>query len=466
MRRYHNSRFRDVETVLTGVQDPRAHLLVLAAFGQGLRDDLARALREVIATGIWDEDPEAPLRSDGPGPSDAFRQFLNRDLKDRRDRGPTWTHLAAALLFDREARAVLHRSKLGCPQNCRTTAEPYSEGFDQLADYWQALYGWYGVIRHAGDGLARAAAHFIQDESRAEHATFTAYLTPSEPWPVRRNGRTDASAADASLRVLILMMQAWDPGTVHTLQQVLKYAEDPEWHYEPGRMGLFGAQNAPGILVEALNAGERARLRGIVEELHRALESDSRPEGGTEDPGPCSSDVHRPPRGREVKGERARCTAARTAVFRAGNSPEAPLWFHMASGSARITWPRAGQWLLGSPGRRLGALAARLVAGLPQPLTAAAASCWPDRAAELGQLRRELGLTTDAMAQALGMQEKDISAIETGTAPRPATVAQAAGYLLVLALAAAEESKETEVLPTDLTDHVRAVRETEGAVAL
>ncbi|MEV8406155.1 hypothetical protein AB0R12_10135 [Streptomyces niveus] len=82
---------------------------------------MASALREVIATGTWQSD--FPVRSAAAHwrEEPRFQVFLEHGLEKRRDRGPKYEHLDAALLTFPETRAALYRvSAAQCPQHCRT----------------------------------------------------------------------------------------------------------------------------------------------------------------------------------------------------------------------------------------------------------------------------------------------------------------------------------------------------------
>lgn len=68
--------------------DPQC-LPALITWGADLRREVASPLREVIATGTWQDDPYVRRGSAHWHEEPRFTSFLDRGLEKRRDRGPS-----------------------------------------------------------------------------------------------------------------------------------------------------------------------------------------------------------------------------------------------------------------------------------------------------------------------------------------------------------------------------------------
>lgn len=142
----HLHRYDDVDLVMSALGDDPQCLPVLITLGAALRRDMASSLREVIATGVWQDDAHARRdaarwREEAP----RFSSFLDRGLEKRRNLGPKYEHLHAALLTFPETRAALYRVHAAeCPQHCRTQTGAFS-GDRHVDDFREALFGWYAV---------------------------------------------------------------------------------------------------------------------------------------------------------------------------------------------------------------------------------------------------------------------------------------------------------------------------------
>ncbi|MEU6988521.1 hypothetical protein ABZ946_34765 [Streptomyces sp. NPDC046324] len=219
-------RHDDVKLVMSALGDDPQCLPVLIAWGVALRQDVASALREVIATGAWQGDVRVRSAAAHWREEPRFRVFLEHGLETRRNRGPKYEHLDAALLTFPETRAALYRvSAAECPQHCRTQTGTIAED-RHVDDYRQALFGWYAVIQHAHACVVRAARWFadaqLSDARRPE--TFTDWMTGTR----RRHNSSavqDTEPATEALREIILMMQAWSPHTFEAMDVAFQKAE-------------------------------------------------------------------------------------------------------------------------------------------------------------------------------------------------------------------------------------------------
>jgi hypothetical protein len=154
----HLHRHDDVDLVMSALGDDPQRLPVLISLGAALRRDVASALREVIATGAWQSDSRVRSAAANWREEPRFQVFLDQGLEKRRNRGPKYEHLDAALLTFPETRAALYRvSAAECPQHCRTETGTFAED-RHVDDYREALFGRHPArarLRREGSALVR-----------------------------------------------------------------------------------------------------------------------------------------------------------------------------------------------------------------------------------------------------------------------------------------------------------------------
>ncbi|MFG2721427.1 hypothetical protein ACGFW5_24490 [Streptomyces sp. NPDC048416] len=222
----HFHRHDDIDLVMSALGDDPQCLPVLITWGAGLRRDVASSLREVIATGAWQSDFSVRSAAAHWREEPRFQVFLDHGLEKRRNRGPRYEHLDAALLTFPETRAALYRVAAQCPQHCRTQTGTFAED-RHVDDYREALVGWYAAIQHAHACVVRAARWFadaqLSDSRRP--GTFTDWMSGTRRRHSSGTAEETAPAAQRALQEIILMMHAWSPYTFEAIDVAFQKAE-------------------------------------------------------------------------------------------------------------------------------------------------------------------------------------------------------------------------------------------------
>ncbi|MFE6164266.1 hypothetical protein ACFQ7F_35710 [Streptomyces sp. NPDC056486] len=231
----HLHRHDDVDLVMSALGSDPQRLPVLITWGAALRRDVASALREVIATGAWQSDFRVRSAAANWREEPRFQVFLDQGLEKRRNRGPKYEHLDAALLSFPETRAALYRvSAAQCPQHCRTETGTFAED-RHVNDYREALFGWYAAIQHAHACVVRAARWFTDaqppDSRRPE--TFTDWMSGTRRRRSSGTAEEMEPAAQRALQEIILMMHAWSPHTFEAIDVAFQRAGE-KTHPTPG----------------------------------------------------------------------------------------------------------------------------------------------------------------------------------------------------------------------------------------
>jgi hypothetical protein len=283
---------------MSALGDSPQGLPVLIAFGTALRRDLASALREVVATAAWTDDFHARREPAPWRENPRFDTFLDHGLERRRDRGPKYEHLNAALLTFPETRAALYRVRAAnCPQHCRTEHRTYAEE-RHVDDYREALFGWYAAIQHAHACVVQAAKWFQDADAHGPHRpdTFTDWLTCTGRRPAHRTSTTPQAVQEA-LRELLLMMHAWSPHTFEAIDVAFQKAEgERAFHawgvgFEPA--GRQEAAAAAEALARVLTPDEREEVRSLVAAIESGDEWSRDVDLAADSVLPCTSDRHR-----------------------------------------------------------------------------------------------------------------------------------------------------------------------------
>ncbi|MEU9349007.1 helix-turn-helix domain-containing protein [Streptomyces sp. NPDC048278] len=413
--------------------DPQC-LPVLITLGATLRRDVASALREVIATGAWQSDARVRSAAAHWREEPRFQVFLDHGLEKRRNRGPKYEHLDAALLTFPEARAALYRvSAAECPQHCRTETGTFAED-RHVDDYREALFGWYAVIQHAHACVVRAVRWFadtqLPDPRRPE--TFTDWMTGTR----RRHGsavrETELAAQDA-LQEIILMMQAWSPHTFEAIDVAFQKAEGEDashaWggSFEPA--GRPEAQAAAEALARVLSPQERRQVKAVID----GIESDDEDRDmdlAKDSTLACTSDRHRT----HDPGEREECATARGRVYEEASQP----WSEGVDREADAA--RLARFLLGPRTGRIQTALAAAQAAVARESAETAPQVWHDNAEPLREAREAAGLDLHDAAGHLDIKPATLQRFEQATGKLPGRPVSL-GYLQLLTLTCAQAGR-------------------------
>ncbi|MET8978977.1 helix-turn-helix domain-containing protein [Streptomyces sp. NPDC004539] len=426
----HLHRHDDVNLVMSALGDDPQCLPVLIALGATLRRDVASALREVIATGAWQGDFRVRSAAAHWREEPRFQVFLEHGLEKRRNRGPKYEHLNAALLTFPETRAALYRvSAAECPQHCRTKTATFAED-RHVDDYRQALFGWYAAIQHAHACVVRAARWFANaqpPDSRRPEA-FTDWMTGTR----RRHGsgtvQETEPAAQRALQETILMMHAWSPHTFEAIDVAFQKAEGGDashgWggSFEPA--GRPEAQAAAEALASVLSPQERQHVRDVIDGIetddeHRDIDL------AKDSTLPCTSDRHRT-YGADP-GEREDCATARRRVYEEASQP----WNEGVDRAADAA--RLARFLLGPRTDRIQAALATARAAVARDTTERAPQVWHDNTETLREAREAAGLDLHDAAGHLGIKPATLQRFEQATGKLPGRPVSL-GYLQLLTL--------------------------------
>ncbi|MCT2588369.1 helix-turn-helix domain-containing protein [Streptomyces sp. N2-109] len=432
-------RHDDVNVVLSALRDDPQCLPILIAWGAALRRDVASALREVIATGAWQGDVRVRSAAAHWREEPRFDVFLEHGLEKRRDRGPKYEHLDAALLTFPETRAALYRvSAAECPQHCRTRAGTFAED-RHVEDYRQALFGWYAVIQHAHACVVRAARWFadaqLSDPRRPE--AFTDWMTGTRRRHSNSAVQETEPATQEALREIILMMHAWSPHTFEAMDVAFQKAEGEDashaWGagFEPA--GRHEAQAAAEALASVLSPQERQQVREVI----NGIESDDEDrdmELARDSTLVCTSDRHRT-YGTDL-AEREDCATARGRVFEEASRP----WSEGVDRKADAA--RLARFLLGPRNDRIQAALATARAGVARESTEPAPQVWHDNAEPLREAREAAGLDLHDAARYLGIKPATLQRFEQATGKLPGRPVSL-GYLQLLALTCKQAGRTT-----------------------
>ncbi|MEW2313652.1 hypothetical protein [Streptomyces bauhiniae] len=88
MFQHHHHRHDDVNLMMSTLEADPQCLPALIARGAALRRDMASALREVIATGAWQNDVRVRHTAAHWRQEPRFHVFLDHGIEKRRNRGP------------------------------------------------------------------------------------------------------------------------------------------------------------------------------------------------------------------------------------------------------------------------------------------------------------------------------------------------------------------------------------------
>ncbi|MFE9181355.1 hypothetical protein ACFYN5_34460 [Streptomyces sp. NPDC007126] len=431
----HLHRHGDVDLVMSALGDSPQGLPVLIAFGTALRRDLASALREVVATAAWTDDFHA-RRGPAPGRGNPrFDTFLDHGLERRRDRGPKYEHLNAALMTFPETRAALYRVRAAnCPQHCRTEHRTYAEE-RHVDDYREALFGWYAAIQHAHACVVQAAKWFQDAEAHDPHRpdTFTDWLTCTGRRPAHRT-RTTPQAVQEALRELLLMMHAWSPHTFEAIDVAFQKAEgERAFHawgagFEPA--GRQEAAAAAEALARVLTPDEREEVRTLVTAIESGDEWSRDMDLAADSVLPCTSDRHRTYITHRDDGREA-CARARARVYEEARQPWSADVDHDASAAA------LARLLLGARADRIEAALDKARSQVARTLLETAPQLWHDNAESLRTTREGSSLDVQEAASLLGIKPATLERFEhcTGKLPgRPVALR----YLQLVALTCAQ----------------------------
>ncbi|BFO23206.1 hypothetical protein SHKM778_95940 (plasmid) [Streptomyces sp. KM77-8] len=414
---------------MSALGDEPQCLPVLITLGATLRQDVASALREVIATGAWQS--EVRVRSaaahwrEGP----RFHVFLDHGLEKRRNRGPKYEHLNAALLTFPETRAALYRvSAAECPQHCRTETATFAED-RHVADYRQALFGWYAAIKHAHACVVRAARWFANTQPSyfRRPEAFTDWMSGTQR---RHNSGTvqeTGSAAQQALQEIILMMHAWSPHTFEAIDVAFQKAEGEDashaWggSFEPaGRPEAQAAAEALANVLSPRNASMSGRSSTGSRPMTRTATWTSRrtalwpaPATGTAPTAPAPVSARTAPRPEAACTRRPPSPGATASTAR----PTLPGWPGSCSDpvptESRPPLPWHEPPLPGTPQR--------------------APQVWHDNAETLREAREAAGLDLNDAAGHLGVKPATLQRFEQATGKLPGRPVSL-GYLQLLTL--------------------------------
>ena len=428
----HLHRHDDINLMMSALGDDPQCLPVVITLGAALRRDVASSLREVIATGAWQADAHVRSSSARWREEPRFSSFLDRGLEKRRNLGPKYEHLHAALLTFPETRAALYRVHAAqCPQHCRTRTGTFCED-RHVDDYREALSGWYAVIQHAHACVVRAAQWFgdtdLHDPRRPQ--TFTDWLAHTGSRHGRRGGGdTLPTARTEALREILLMMQTWSPHTFEAIDVAFRKAEGERashaWggSFEPA--GRPEAQAAAEALASVLSPQERQYVRDVIAGIEADggdrdmdLAKDSTP--------PCTSDRHRT-YGAE-SSEREDCATARGRVYQEASQP----WSEGADREADAA--RLARFLLGPRTDRIQTVLATARAAVARDTTETTPQVWHDNAPTLREAREAAELDLHDAAGHLGIKPATLQRFEQATGKLPGRPVSL-GYLQLLVLA-------------------------------
>ncbi|MEU4154242.1 helix-turn-helix transcriptional regulator [Streptomyces sp. NPDC026659] len=412
----HLHRHDDVNLMMSALGNDPQCLPVLIAWGSALRRDMASALREVIATGAWQNDVCVRRAAAHWREEPRFHVFLDHGLEKRRNRGPKYEHLNTALLTFPETRAALYRvSAAECPQHCRTKTGTFAED-RHVDDYREALFGWYAAIQHAHACVVRAAHWFAETQppdSRRPEA-FIDWMTGNRRRHSSNTVQETELAARGALREIILMMQAWSPHTFEAIDVAFQRAEGERashaWGggFEPA--GRPEVQAAAEALASVLGPQERQQVRAVIDEIE--TDDEFRDMDLAKDSTlPCTSDRHHT-YGADP-GEREDCAKARGRVYEEASQPWSEGVDH-AAGAARLA-----RFLLGPRDDRIQTALAAARASVARQTTERAPQVWHDNAELLREAREAAGLDLHAAAGHLGIKPATLQRFEQATGKLP-----------------------------------------------
>ena len=429
-------RHDDVKLVMSALGDDPQCLPVLIAWGVALRQDVASALREVIATGAWRSDVRVRSAAAHWREEPRFDVFLEHGLEKRRDRGPKYEHLDAALLTSTETRAALYRvSAAECPQHCRTRTGTFAED-RHVDDYRQALFGWYAAIQHAHACVVRAARWFadaqLSDPRRPE--TFTDWMTGT--WHRHNNSAAqNTEPATEALREVILMMHAWSPHTFEAMDVAFQKAEGEDASHSRGEgfepAGRHEAQTAAEALASVLSPEERQQAREVIDTIE-SEDEDRDMDLAKDSTLACTSDRHRTYGGDPAEPED--CARARGRVYEEASRP----WSEGVDSKADAA--RLARFLLGPRNDRIQDALATARAGAARESTEMAAQVWHDNAGPLREAREAAGLDLHDAAGHLGIKPVTLQRFEQATGKLPGRPVSL-GYLQLLTLTCAQAGR-------------------------
>ncbi|MBF9071543.1 hypothetical protein [Streptacidiphilus fuscans] len=431
----HLHRHNDVNLVMSALARDPQQLPVLIALGAALRTDLAKAMRETIATRAWQDARRVCAEAARYGEMQ-FHTFWEMDLEKRRDRGPKREHLDAALLTHPETRIALYRVLAAdSPQHCRSDSGDHGRD-EHVEDYQQALYGWYAAIRHAHGAVVAAARWFLKEteDARRRYPSFVDLLTDGRTRG-HRNSVDSSEASHQALRELLLMMHAWSPHTFEAIDVAFKNADGGQafhgWGagFEPA--GRQEAQEAAEALAVVLTPAERTVVRGLVANIETLDEWGYDRKLAGHDDLPCTSDKHRSLRHTDTTDERTNCAKARARVHHQATQLDDP------TGDRSDAAARLASLLLGSRIDRLSA--ALRIAGdcVPEAVARQAPQIWRDNAADLCAAREATGLDEEAAAACIGVQPASLRRFERASGKHPGAPVSLR-YLQLLAHACAD----------------------------
>ncbi|MGW4561625.1 helix-turn-helix domain-containing protein [Streptomyces sp. NPDC004561] len=426
----HLHRHDDVNLVMSALGDDPKCLPVLIALGATLRQDVASALREVIATGAWQGDFRVRSAAAHWRDEPRFHVFLDHGLEKRRNRGPKYEHLNAALLTFPETRAALYRvSAAECPQHCRTETGTFAED-RHVDDYRQALFGWYAAIQHAHACVVRAARWFANaqpPETRRPEA-FTDWMSGTRRRRISGTVQETEPAAQRALQEIILMMHAWSPHTFEAIDVAFQKAEGEDashaWggSFEPA--GRPEAQAAAEALASVLSPQERQHVRDVIDGIETDDEfrdMDLAKDGTL----PCTSDRHRTYGA--GPGEREDCATARGRVYEEASQP----WSEGVDREADAA--RLARFLLGPRTDRIQAALATARAAVARETAERVPQVWHDNTETLRETREAAGLDLNDAAGHLGIKPATLQRFEQATGKLPGRPVSL-GYLQLITL--------------------------------
>ncbi|MGW0420989.1 helix-turn-helix domain-containing protein [Streptomyces sp. NPDC003015] len=444
----HLHRHDDINLVMSALGSDPQRLPVLITLGAALRTDVASSLREVIATGAWQDDARVRA-SAGPWREEPrFDVFLDRTLERRRDRGPKYEHLNAALLTFPETRAALYRvSAAQCPQHCRMSTGTFAED-RHVDDYRQALFGWYAAIQHAHGCVVRAARWFAKNTESSDPRrpeAFTDWMSHTSRSSSGSAQKT-VPATQEAVREILVMMHAWSPHTFEAIDVAFQKAEGQDtshaWgaSFEPA--GRPEAQAAAEALASVLSPQERQQVRDVIEGIE-ADDEDRDMDLAQDSTLACTSDRHRT-YGAEPDA-REDCARARGRVYEEASQPWSEGTDHAAEAA------RLARFLLGTRAERIKtALAAGRAAAAPDA-TEAAPQIWHDNAATLLHAREAAGLDLHDAAGHLGIKAATLQRFEQATGKLPGRPVSLS-YLQLLTLTCIQAGRTTpDCIPQSLS---------------
>ncbi|MGI5262383.1 helix-turn-helix domain-containing protein [Streptomyces angustmyceticus] len=391
---------------------------------------MASSLREVIATGAWRSDVRVRSAAAHWREEPRFQVFLDHGLEKRRNQGPKYEHLDAALLTFRETRAALYRvSAAECPQHCRTQTGTFAED-RHVDDYREALFGWYAAIQHAHACVVRAARWFAnaQPPDSRRPRTFTDWMSGT-----RRHHSSDIApetdpATQRALQEIILMMHAWSPHTFEAIDVAFQKAEGENashaWggSFEPA--GRPEAQAAAEALASVLSPQERQQVRDVIDRIETDDE-DRDMDLAKDTTLACTSDRHRT-LGAE-SGEREDCARARGRVYEEASQPWNDDVDHAADAA------RLARFLLGPRTDRIHTALATAREAVARDTAETAPQVWHHNAETLQEAREAAGLDLHDAAGHLGIKPATLQRFEQATGKLPGRPVSL-GYLQLLTL--------------------------------